>query len=96
MARERMVTRTVMATVAEVMSLNVSTAEVQITEYTLGEVNSDKEILKRVQKMLPPEVKAVAISSKRTVETLYSMKEEDFIKYATPMAPRGTKTNTQE
>ena len=36
MAREKMVTRTVTQTTAEVMTIDVTTAEVQIREYTIG------------------------------------------------------------
>ena len=47
MARERMVTRTVTETVAEIMCLNVVTCEVSISTFTYaGEFSSSEELLK--------------------------------------------------
>lgn len=45
MAREKMVTRTVTQTTAEVMTIDVTTAEVQIREYTIGGTYDTNEIL---------------------------------------------------
>ena len=46
MARKRMVTRTVMQTTAQVMTLDVTTAEVQVRPYDIGGQYTDEELLK--------------------------------------------------
>ena len=51
MARERMVTRTVMVTEVEVMCLNVSNAQVEVNTYELSGVFTDeKTMLKSLKK----------------------------------------------
>ena len=49
MARKRMVTRTVMQTTAEVMTLDVTTAEVQVQSYDVGGKYTNEELLKKLQ-----------------------------------------------
>lgn len=93
MARERMVTRTVEVTVAEVMCLDVTTAEVTIQSFELsGKFASNDEILKAVKKVNETETfKPVAVQKTDVNEILYGMPEIEFIKLAKVLPPRGTK-----
>lgn len=90
MARERMVTRTVTETVAEIMCLNVTTCEVSIRTFTYaGEFATNEELLKTAKKISETEdFKLVHINSASTKETLYGMSETDFIKLAKVLPPR--------
>lgn len=91
MARERMVTRTVTQTTAKVMSLNVTTAEVTINEYTIGGTYTEDELLKKCKSLFETdELKLVHIESSTVSEILLGMAEEDFIRYATVLPPRKT------
>lgn len=93
MARERMVTRTVTQTSAEVMTIDVTTAEVQICEYTIGGTYDSNEILlKKLQNLFQTETfKLVNINSTTVEDLLLGMTEEDFIRYARVLPPRNTK-----
>lgn len=90
MARERMVTRTVTETVAEIMCLNVVNCEVTISTFTYaGEFSSSEELLKTAKKISETEdLKLVHVKSVSTKETLYGMTETDFIKLAKVLPPR--------
>lgn len=98
MARERMVTRTVMVTEVEVMCLNVSNAQVSINTYELsGAFTDEKTMLKVLKKEYETDtLKCVAIQEIKEKELLYGMKEIDFIKMATILPPRGTKVEDNE
>jgi hypothetical protein len=93
MAREKMVTRTVTQTTAEVMTIDVTTAEVQIREYIIGGTYDTNEILlKKLQKLFQTETfKLVNINSATVEDLLLGMTEGDFIRYATVLPPRNTK-----
>lgn len=93
MAREKMVTRTVTQTTAEVMTIDVTTAEVQICEYTIGGAYDSNEILlKKLQKLFQTDTfKLVNINSTTVEDLLLGMTEEDFIRYASVLPPRNTK-----
>lgn len=90
MARERMVTRTVELTIAEVMTLDTTTAEVQIIPYEIGGGLTDNAaILKAVKKLHETDTfKCVAVQSVSVKEILYGMSEIDFIKNAKILPPR--------
>lgn len=93
MARERMVTRTVILTVAEVMTVNTTTAEVQITTFEIGGgLSADKDILKAVKKAHETDdLKIVKLNEVTTREVLYGMPESDFIRLAKVLPPRTVK-----
>ncbi len=95
MARERMVTRTVELTIAEVMCLDVTTATVKVVPYEVGGgLTDEKAILKVIKKLHETDTyKCVSVQSVTTNEILYGMPEIDFIKYATIMPPRSNKEN---
>lgn len=89
MARKRMVTRTVMQTTAEVMAIDVTTAEVQVHTYDIGGQYNDEELLKKLQKLFQTDtLKFVHIESQTCKEVLLGMNEEDFIRLAKVLPPR--------
>lgn len=94
MARERMVTRTVILNVAEVMTVNTTTADVRtLTVEIGGGLSTDKEILKAVKKYHETdELKIVKLLGVSTKETLYGMPESEFIRLAKVLPPRTVKS----
>lgn len=91
MARKRMVTRTVEQTTAEVMTLDVTTAEVQVRTYVIGGRYTDEELLKNLQKIFQTDtLKLVHIESQICNEVLLGMDEEDFIRLAKVLPKRNT------
>lgn len=91
MARKRMVTRTVEQTTAQVMTLDVRTAEVEIRTYDIGGRYSDEELLKKLQKLFQTDtLKLVHIEEQACKELLLGMDEEDFIRLAKVLPPRTT------
>ena len=90
MARERMVTRTVMVTVAKVMCLEVTKAEVTVKDFEISGSFSDNEaVLKAVKKLHETDTfKCVTVQEVTEKEVLYGMSEVDFIKLAKVLPPR--------
>lgn len=89
MARKRMVTRTIEQTTAKVMTLNVVTAEVTITPYTIsGELTGDA-LLKALQDTYQTDTMKLVHVLESTLESvLYGMEEEEFIKLAKVLPKR--------
>ena len=91
MARKRMVTRTVEQTTAQVMTIDVTTAEVQVCTYDIGGKYCDEDLLKNLQKLFQTEtLKLVHIESQVCNEVLLGMDEEEFIRLAKVLPPRTT------
>lgn len=91
MARKRMVTRTVEQTTAQVMTLDVTTAEVKVCTYDIGGQYNDDELLKKLQKLFQTDtLKLVHIEEQACKEVLLGMDEEDFIRLAKVLPPRTT------
>ena len=90
MARERMVTRTVEFTEAEVMCVNVNTADVAIRHFIVtGTFDNNEKLMKSLKKAYETEeVKLVNLQNSRVTEQLYGMTEEMFIQMATILPPR--------
>lgn len=90
MARERMVTRTVELTIAEVMCLDTTTAEVKVNAYEIGGgLTDEKAILKTVKKLYETDTfKCVSVQTVTVKEILYGMTEIDFINHAKILPPR--------
>ena len=89
MARKRMITRTVEQTTAQVMTLDVTTADVQVRPYDIGGRYTDEELLKKLQKLFQTDtLKLVHIESQDCKEVLLGMEEEDFIRFAKVLPPR--------
>ena len=95
MARERMVTRTVELTIAEVMTLDTVTAEVRIIPYEIGGGLTDHvAILKAVKKLHETDTfKCVAVQNVSVKEILYGMTEAEFIARAKILPPRSGNVN---
>lgn len=91
MTRKRMVTRTVEQTTAQVMTIDVTTAEVQVCTYDIGGKYTDEELLKSLKKLFQTEtLKLVHIESQVCNEVLLGMDEEEFIRLAKVLPPRTT------
>lgn len=90
MARERMVTRTVVVTTVKVMCVNIATAEVTINTYELsGTYDNKASVLKAIKKAYENElIKCVDIQEVEEKEVLYGMSEIDFIQHAKILPPR--------
>lgn len=96
MARKRMVTRTVEQTTAQVMTLDVTTAEVQVCTYNIGGKYSDEDLLKKLQKLFQTDTfKLVHIETQRTEELLLGMPEDEFIRLA-QVLPARNKSEREE
>ena len=96
MARERIVTRTIITTIVEVTLMNVESKN--ITSYELevtGKLEDEKELAKAVaaspNNMIDKDERIVMCKAVRYDETLYGMPEADFIRYAEILPARGTK-----
>lgn len=89
MARKRMITRTVEQTTAQVMTLDVTTADVQVRTYDIGGKYSDEDLLKKLQNLFQTDtLKLVHIEQQTCKEVLLGMDEEDFIRLAKVLPPR--------
>lgn len=98
MARERMVTRTVVVTVAEVMCLDVTTAQVEIKDIEIsGSFDTKESILKSIKKLHETDTyKCVAVQEVTEKEVLYGMKEIDFIRLAKVLPPRNANSTEND
>ena len=90
MARVPMVTRTIKTTRFEVMTVNVTTGEVAICEFTLlgshGNTEKSLNLLKKDFETL--EVKVVNIQSFNQSMDLYGMTEAEFVEKAQKLEKR--------
>ena len=93
MARERMVTRTVVATKCEALCVDVNTVETTINNYELtGNYQTLDEALKALKKAYETDTfKVVAIQTMTENEVLYGMPELDVIKCAKVLNPETRK-----
>ena len=84
MARKRVVSRTIKATVATVLRCTVQDAEVHEEIISMGGTfKSNNELLKKIQKLYDTDnVKTIAIKSFEITERLYKMDEDQFIELA--------------
>ena len=91
MAGKRMITRTVEQTTANVMTLDVTTAEVKVCTYDIGGQYNDEELLKKLQQLFQTDtLKLVHVESQTCKEVLLGMEEEDFIRLAKVLPPRNS------
>ena len=93
MARKPMVTRTITTTKANVLCMDIQSAEPFNKVITLPRTyKDDKTLMKRVQEVVETEnIKAVHIVDKEEVETLYGMTEQEFIEKAVVLDPETRK-----
>lgn len=84
MARKRVVSRTIKATVATVLRCTVQDAEVHEEIISMGGTfKSNNELLKKIQKLYDTDnVKTIAVKSFEVTERLYKMDEDQFIELA--------------
>lgn len=92
MARVPMVTRTIVATKANVMCLDVQAGEPFNKEVTVPRTYKDTDsLLKKVKPLIETDtIKAVHIIDVEEIETLYGMTEQEFIQYAQVLPPRNS------
>lgn len=84
-----MLTRTIEQTTAKVMTLNVDTAEVTITPYTISGKLTGDALLKALQDTYQTDTMKLVHVLESTVESvLYGMEEEEFIKLAKVLPKR--------
>lgn len=97
MAREKMITRTIVETTAHTMCLDVKSAEVSINDYKIGgEWPNENSLLEKLQSIYNTDTfKLVHIESITKEEVLLGMNVEDFIRYAKVLPPR-TKVDCEE
>lgn len=90
MARKPQVTRTIKSIEASVLCVSTETRETLEQTFTLSGKIADKEkMLKAVEQMCDEGIKPVSILDVTEKECLYGMSEEDFVKYAKVLPPRG-------
>lgn len=90
MARERMVTRTVVATEVNALCLNIETAEPFNKSIILSGTFKDKKAVEKATKKVidTDTVKCAAVVDYKETETLYGMTEQKFIEQADVLPPR--------
>lgn len=93
MARERMVTRTVVATEVNALCLNIETAEPFNKTVILSGTFKDKQAIERAaKKAIDTDIeKCVTVVEYTEKETLYGMPEQQFIELAKVLPPRDSK-----
>ena len=93
MARRPMVTRTITTTKANVLCMDIQSAEPFNKVITLPRTyKDDKTLMKRVKEVVETDnIKAVHIVDKEEVETLYGMTEQEFIEKAVVLDPETRK-----
>lgn len=93
MTRERMITRTILQTEVDVICMDVTTVETAVKTFTLTGLQKNNDyILKQLKKQYETDTyKLVAIQNVQEKETMYGMKEIDFIKVAMKLNPETRK-----
>lgn len=92
MRKEKMITRTITQTTAQVMAIEVTNSEVSIFETKIGGVYTDIELLKTLKNIYETDTyKLVNIESNKHEEILLGMSESQFMEYATVLPPRTKK-----
>ena len=94
MAREAMVTRTVIGTKATCMVVDINAGETMTKVYTVGgNFDDEKKLFKAVEKVanLEEGIKLVHIIESTKVEKLLGMPEADFIAHAVELDPETRK-----
>lgn len=98
MARVPQVTRTIPTTIVKLFCVNTEDRSTFEQSITLPRTYKDEiKMMKAVEKVLEGEpIKAVSIIGYEVQETLYGMTEQEFIRHATVLPPRGTKEETDK
>ena len=80
MKKEKIITRTMAITKAEVMCVNIETAEVSYREVTVPGKRTGKEILSAIPE--EENVSFVSVRSSYVDEKIFGLEESVFLKYA--------------
>lgn len=89
--RERMVTRTINAVVANTVVYDVAKNEMKVVEFTLTGKLNNGDALKALKKAYETDTfKVVNVNSVAVTEQLYGMSEDEFIRYARKIDKRYT------
>lgn len=82
MRKEKMITRTIVTTNAEIMAFNLDTNEIiTLNEFYIGDL-SDKEIEKQFTIDYSNSAKFLKLVNAEKTSKLYGISEKDFLKYA--------------
>lgn len=82
MRKEKMITRTIVTTNAEIMAFNLDTNEViTLNESYIGDL-SDKDIEKQFSVDYSNSAKFLKLIDAKKTSTLYGISEKDFLQYA--------------
>jgi len=92
MARIPMITRTITATVCEVLCCDVEAGDTITEKVSVPRTyKNDEALMKALRPLVETEqIKPVHIISKTVTETLYGMTEAEFMEHATVLPPRAT------
>lgn len=93
MRKEKLVTRTIISTKANVLLYDANTKETHEEEFVVsGIIKKDVTILNKVKKILESEgrfsEKVLIVLSKDNIETLYAIPESSFVEHATKYESR--------
>ena len=90
MARERMVTRTIVSVEYSVLAVNMETMKAETVKVTLvsGDTMTDKARDKAIRGKIPEGYTYVNVMDSVKVMELYGMSEDEFIKAAKKLPPR--------
>lgn len=93
MARERMVTRTIISTKCVVLALDTQTVEPSnLTVEVSGSYQNEEKLMKAVKTVAETRtLKIVQILTTETVEKLYGVSEQKFMEIAQELEPRKKK-----
>lgn len=93
MARERMVSRTIISYVMQCKYYNLLTDAMETKEVTLTGCDNLEDATKQACKLIEKtgNHRFIKIVTHETTEQLYAMKETDFLKYAKPIEKGATK-----
>ena len=93
MARLPMITRTIKTTKVNVLCMDINSCEPFNKDIVLPRTFKDeKKLMAKVHELIDnDEVKAVHITHRAEVETLYGMTEQDFIEHAVELDPETRK-----
>lgn len=97
--RKPMITRTITTTVVNVLCMDVVTCEPFNETVKLPRTYKDEESILKVAKPIIEQTenhKAVHIVDSYIEETLYGLPEDEFIRVAKVLPPRGTKASDAE
>ena len=93
MARERVITRTINVTECEAMFVNPTTKEIITETHYLTGIHTIESAMTELKDIMGyTELIPVTVTIKDVTEHLYSMRENDFVKFAKEIPLRKHKT----